>query len=42
MELKELKSAELYFNLQQLQGVGNCLYHSLMNNYPESDKSDAI
>jgi outer membrane protein assembly factor BamD len=39
MELKELKSAELYFNISQYRASA-IAYTSLMNNFPESDKSD--
>jgi outer membrane protein assembly factor BamD len=39
MELKELKSAELYFTLTHYKAAA-IAYNSLMNNFPESDKSD--
>lgn len=39
MELKELKSAELYFNLGQYKASA-IAYANLMNNFPDSDKGD--
>ena len=39
MELKELKSAELYFNLSQYKASA-IAYANLMNNFPDSDKGD--
>lgn len=39
MELKELKSAELYFNLSLFKAAA-IAYANLMNNFPESDKGD--
>jgi outer membrane protein assembly factor BamD len=39
MEEKEYKSAQLYFNLGQFKAAA-IAFNSLMNNYPESDKSD--
>ncbi len=39
LELKESKSAELYFNLGQFKASA-IAFGSLMNNFPESDKSD--
>ncbi|MFT4023964.1 MAG: outer membrane protein assembly factor BamD [Flavihumibacter sp.] len=39
LELKELKSADLYFNLRQYKAAA-ITYNTLMNNYPDSDQSD--
>jgi outer membrane protein assembly factor BamD len=39
MELKELKSAELYFNITQYKAAA-IAYANLMNNFPDSDKGD--
>ena len=39
MEEKEYKSAQLYFNLGQFKAAA-IAFNSLMNNYPDSDKSD--
>jgi outer membrane protein assembly factor BamD len=39
LEAKELKSAELYFNVGQFKAAG-IAYTNLMNNFPESEKSD--
>ncbi|MCA0397903.1 MAG: outer membrane protein assembly factor BamD [Bacteroidetes bacterium] len=39
LEMKELKSAELYFNLRQYKAAA-ITFTTLMNNYPDSDKSD--
>ncbi len=39
LETKEMKSAELYFDLLQYKAAA-IAYTNLMNNYPESDKSD--
>jgi outer membrane protein assembly factor BamD len=39
MELKELKSAELYFNLGQYKAAA-IAFANLMNNFPDSDKGD--
>lgn len=39
LELKELKAAQLYFNLNLFKASA-ISYDNLMNDYPESDKSD--
>jgi outer membrane protein assembly factor BamD len=39
LEIKELKSAELYFNMGQYRAAA-IAYTSLINNYPDSQKSD--
>ncbi len=39
LELKELKSAELYFNLRQYKAAA-ITFTGLMNDYPDSEKSD--
>ncbi|KAK6033532.1 hypothetical protein OSTOST_00126 [Ostertagia ostertagi] len=39
MELKELKSAELYLNLGQYKAAA-IAFANLMNNFPDSDKGD--
>ena len=39
MELKELKSAELYFNLSHFKAAA-IAYANLMNNFPDSEKGD--
>jgi outer membrane protein assembly factor BamD len=39
LELKELKAAQLYFNLSLFKASA-VSYDNLMNDYPESDKSD--
>jgi outer membrane protein assembly factor BamD len=39
LEIKELKAAELYFNMGQYRAAA-IAYTSLINNYPESKKSD--
>lgn len=39
MELKELKSAELYFNVGQYKAAA-IAYANLINNFPDSDKND--
>ena len=39
LEMKELKSAELYFNLGQFRAAA-ISYNNLMNNFPESGRSD--
>jgi len=39
MELKEQKSAELYFNLSHYKAAA-IAYANLMNNFPDSDKGD--
>lgn len=40
LEVKELKSAELYYNLRQYKAAA-IAFTNLMNNYPDSDKSDS-
>ena len=40
LELKEFKAAELYFNLRQYKAAA-IAYTNLMENYPDSEKSDA-
>lgn len=40
LEVKEAKNAELYFNLGQYKASA-IAFTNLMNNYPESEKSDA-
>ena len=40
LELKEYKSAELYYNLAALQGSRLLHLLTLLNNYPESTKGD--
>jgi outer membrane protein assembly factor BamD len=39
LEIKELKNAELYFNMGQYRAAA-IAYTSLINNYPDSQKSD--
>jgi outer membrane protein assembly factor BamD len=39
LEIKELRSAELYFNMGQYRAAA-IAYTSLINNYPDSQKSD--
>ena len=39
LEVKEMKSAELYFNLGQFKAAA-IAYTNLMNDFPDSDKSD--
>lgn len=39
LEMKEMKSAELYFNLGQFKAAA-IAYTNLMNDFPDSDKSD--
>ncbi len=39
LETKEMKSAELYYNLRQYKAAA-IAYTNLMNNYPDSDKSE--
>jgi outer membrane protein assembly factor BamD len=39
LEIKELKAAELYFNMGQYRAAA-IAYTSLINNYPDSQKSD--
>ena len=39
LESKELKSAELYYNVGQYKAAG-IAYTNLMNNFPDSEKSD--
>ncbi len=39
LELKDYKTAELYYNLQQYRGAG-LSFTNLINNYPESPKGD--
>lgn len=39
LEMKELKSAELYYNIGQYKAA-NIAFNTLMNNFPESNKSD--
>ena len=39
MEVKELKSAELYFNLGHFKAAA-IAYANLMNNFPDSEKGD--
>jgi outer membrane protein assembly factor BamD len=39
LEAKELRSAELYYNVGQFKAAG-IAYTNLMNNFPDSDKSD--
>jgi len=39
LEGKELRSAELYYNLRQYKAAG-IAYTNLMNSFPDSDKSD--
>ncbi|GAO45691.1 hypothetical protein FPE01S_08_00110 [Flavihumibacter petaseus NBRC 106054] len=39
LEMKEVKSCELYYNLRQYKAAA-IAYTNLMNNYPDSDKSD--
>jgi len=39
LEAKELRSAELYYNVGQYKAAG-IAYTNLMNNFPESEKSD--
>ncbi len=39
LETKEVRSCELYFNLRQYKAAA-IAYASLMNNYPDSEKSD--
>lgn len=40
LETKELKSAELYYNLGQFKAAA-IAFANLMENYPDSDKSDS-
>lgn len=40
LEVKEAKNADLYYNLGQFKASA-IAYNTLMNNYPESEKSDA-
>ncbi len=40
LEAKEAKNAELYFNVGQFKAAA-IAYTNLMNNYPDSDRSDA-